>query len=247
MIEYFTNRDSHSGEIFRGMLADRGVKFGTPGEAIVNYGAYVVDERGLPTLNKAVGTFDKLRALMLMQAAGVSVPPFCAGMSGDEGMYPCLGRKLHHSKGKDIVWLGHRDDYQVPLHNAAGHIDYSIKYIPASAEYRVWAWRGEAIAVYKKVLHDPQEVEGRTGSKWYGAFGYEYVEETPAELSSLGAGAIGALSLDWGAVDVIHGVDGEYFVLEVNTEPWLSARLRGGLRLARKVEDWVNAGYPERI
>jgi glutathione synthase/RimK-type ligase-like ATP-grasp enzyme len=48
--------------------------------------------------------------------------------------------------------------------------------------------------------------------------------------------------MDWGAVDILHGLDGKYYVLEVNSMPDISSNIRvSGIRLADRIHRWAEA------
>jgi glutathione synthase/RimK-type ligase-like ATP-grasp enzyme len=55
------------------------------------------------------------------------------------------------------------------------------------------------------------------------------------------------LGLDFGAVDVLLGRDGKFYVLECNTAPGVEGEGRQVIQaLARKIANWVKKGYPTR-
>lgn len=218
------------------MLNERGLLRGKV-QGIVNYGYGGADEH-LPTLNRWAGTFNKLQELRRLKDQGVRTVPFA--MHAGELRGVVLGRKLHHTRGTDIkMGPGARGDYFTQL-------------VPKDREFRVWSFRGKHLATYEKVLEYPGR-NGRHGRNrevwnWRNGYAYRFVdpEGVPKALREVGAMAVDALSLDFGAVDIIYGTDRRYYVLEVNTAPGVEGRRQGLTSLVNCIERWVNNGCKER-
>lgn len=168
-------------------------------------------------------TSDKLESLDVLESAGINVPNYTTERSelGDEIDYPALGRDESHTRGEDIrLILQQRDDY------FGDSADYFVEYIPTEREYRMHVVNGEVIHTHEKRLRseeDPQPPYLRNHETgWIFA---SPREQTPPER--LAIDAVGTLGLDFGAVDIIRGEDGEFYVLEVNSAPSLDeANLR---------------------
>lgn len=225
-----------TGRELKAMLDERGLLRGRV-QGIVHYG-YGGAEEHLPTLNRWAGTFDKLQELTRLKDQGVRTVPF-ARRAGD--LYGVvLGRKLHHTRGTDIkIGPGARGDYFTQL-------------VDKDREFRVWAYRGKCLATYEKTLDYPARL-GRRGRNrevwnWRNGYAYNFVDPAgvPDALKEMGAMAVDALSLDFGAVDIIYGKDRRYYVLEVNTAPGVEGRRQGLTSLVNCIERWVNNGFKER-
>lgn len=99
------------------------------------------------------------------------------------------------------------------------------KYIPKKREFRVHVFGGKAILVSekrKKKGVDSDYVIRANHKGW--VFCYKDVNE-PDGLRVLGVDAVGALGLDFGAVDIIYNEKlNKMYVLEVNSAPGLCSK-----------------------
>jgi len=194
-------------------------RYGLPkvrGVFIVSYG------RNLPQahLNKQLVP-DKRRALDILKDNNVPTPVVIS--KADINNYPAeefpvLGRKTHHTKGKDVVFIKTKEDLDTMDKSA---IDYYVKYIPKWAEYRVHVLDGKAELVAVKI-HEDREV-AKASPVWNFDSGWKqftYEGEHQQALKEIGENAIKALGYDFGAVDIIRR-DKDYYVLEVNSAPAL--------------------------
>jgi hypothetical protein len=228
--------------LLRDMLTERGLLRGEV-KGIVNYGHHPASN--LPTLNAKAGCQDKYQELQKLKEAGVKTVPF--SRSALDLRVPILGRKFHHTRGRDIFL------YQVrPLMRGDRLSDYYTQLVPKRNEYRVWAFRGKALATYEKILTYPAKNGRRRRSRevwnWANGYGYEFVHPDSAsgELKTMGAKAVEALDLDFGAADIILGTDGKYYVLEVNTAPGVEGRRQGMTSLVNCIEKWATGGFKPR-
>lgn len=238
-----------TGVLLGQLLTEAGLHINTPGEqaeAIVSYGVPVTSS-ALPVLNGNAGRINKYEELQRLHSAGVLVPPHA--LDGRGLTFPILGRKFKHSKAKDIVPIL-QNDVEFQWRTQGGACDYFVQYIPRRREYRVWSYRRRPIAVYEKVMRYPERYSvGRTagiGWNWGHGFAFEYYREAPEELKRLGAQAVESVGLDFGAVDIIHGMDARLYVLECNSAPGVQAVRHGISALAAKIVKWHNLGYPAR-
>lgn len=162
-------------------------------------------------------TSDKLESLDILESAGINVPEYTTDRDalGDDIDYPALGRDESHTRGEDIrLILQQRDDY------FGESADYFVEYIPTEREYRMHVVNGEVIETHEKRLlsnEDPQPPYLRNHETGW-IFAEPREREPPNRLAK---DAVGALGLDFGAVDIIRGEDGEFYVLEVNSAPSL--------------------------
>jgi hypothetical protein len=108
----------------------------------------------------------------------------------------------------------------------AGNPDFYSKYIPTSREFRVHAFRGEVLKISEKLLTDQEKFEVPWIRNFDNGYTFRQVRDLRGFLRTrvedAGKNAVDALGLDFGAVDVILGDDGEVYVLEVNTGPGLA-------------------------
>jgi hypothetical protein len=228
-----------TGRLLREMLGAKGLLTG-PARGVVNYGHG--GPSNLPMLNKRAGTINKLQELQLLGEKGVRTVPFGGFRDFNSGLV--MGRNVHHTRGTDIVVLragegGPRRDFYTQL-------------IPKRREFRVWAYRRTCIGVYEKVLTYPKKLgrKGRSREVWNWRNGYSYLfrraSEMPAELKLLGTRSVDALGLDFGAVDIIEGQDGQFYVLECNSAPGTEGPRQGLTSLVNHIEKWARNGFKKR-
>lgn len=231
-------RGSITGRALREILHERGL-VGEP-QGLVSYGVSL--DRTLPTLNANAGRVNKWQELGILKDRGLPVPPFA--LDAEELSFPVLGRKRNHTRGRDIVPILAKDsDYE--YRKNGGHFDFVVQYVARRTEFRVWSYRRRHLATYEKVFRYPEQYR-RIGCAADNGFAFEYVREPQEELKDLGGRAVDALDLDFGAVDILQSVDGRYYVLEVNTAPGVEGPRHGLIKLADKIQRWIELGYPRR-
>lgn len=229
--------------LLQSMLRDKGLLKGQV-EGIVNYGHFPAES--LPTLNARAGTVNKYEELVRMDKAGILTIPFSKDARDLDA--PIFGRKLHHTRGRDII------HYRVrPMLRGETSSDYFTQVVPKAKEYRVWAFRGKALATYEKEL-EYAERNGRRGRNpevwnWANGYAYHFVhpDTAPSGATSLAVAAVDALGLDFGAVDLLWGKDRHFYALEVNTAPGTQGQPRQGISsLVNCIERWAKGGFPQR-
>lgn len=183
---------------------------------------------------------DKLNSLQRISNAGIPTPDWVRSRDeiSDAFGYPALGRAENHARGEDIdLILQWRDAY------LTDNNDYFVEYIPTDLEYRMHVVDGEVVKVHEKRLRSEASNHPFIRNSETGWVFMEPREEPPRD--QLAVDAVGALGLDFGAVDVIRGEDGEEYVLEVNSAPSLDeANLqRYGDALAEMAEIEDVAGF----
>lgn len=247
MIELRVSRSSGpTGRVLQQLLQARGVRCGPGADAVVCYGAGSGGR--LPSLNGAAGRMDKFEQGLVMQRAGVRVPEHynpveAARLAQDH--FPLLGRRIQHRGGTDITIALQVED--VPLRAAAG-AQFFTRFIPSRREFRVWTYRGRHLGTYEKVCVRPNQYRG-IGRNYDNGFAFQLVREgdIPREGVAASSAAVSALNLDFGAVDMLLGKDGRFYVLEVNTAPGVEGPGRQAITLlADHISRWVTAGYPRR-
>jgi RimK-like ATP-grasp domain len=208
-------------------------------DVVVCWGVSMRDNavRQVPSLNGHVNLFNKYRALELFEKADVRVPvtfqPHLAERFLAKEPLPWFGRRYYHERGKDIqVCKTPRD-----VHEAVNYVDFFSVYVPNQNERRVWVYKDEALAVYEKEYARPgidnyKNLEVRS----------ELRDDLLRDRTLTGGAikAVKALKMDFGAVDVLTGDDGNYYFLEVNSMPDISSNIRvSGIRLANRISRWA--------
>lgn len=201
----------------------------TSPDVVINWGASFVAARVnyqkvLNTPDAVARASNKLEAFKALSQAGVSVPEWVETEAGakdwlDGGSDVVMRHKLngHSGDGIEIVTTGEGPGGLVP-------VPLYTKYIKKKDEYRIHVFQGEAFFVQRKARKldvPPEEVNWKVRNLAGGfIFAHKDVEVDDVARTEAVA-AVAALSLDFGAVDIIHGTDGKFYVLEVNTAPGL--------------------------
>ena len=207
-----------TGALLQQYLTDRGVTIGRSYTHGICYGGSI--GRAENILNQQC-IMDKIARLNTMRAHGVQTVPW---FSKDDiphrhlVNYPLLARKSHGFGGTDIVPVFQPEE--LPWRITAGW-DWFSQYIPVRTEYRVWLFRGECIGTYEKIMQRPADYK-YIGRNFRNGFEFQPVTNI-SRISSLGNSALDAIGLDFGAVDILVGMDDGVYVLEVNTAPGVLA------------------------
>lgn len=193
-----------------------------------------------PTLNARAGQANKLQQLQKFKDAGILTPQFWTKVPSEPSDFPVLGRTLHHHGGKDIALL------MQPGDATWAHSDYFMRYVPRETEYRVWVYRRRHLGTYEKRQIAASK---RIGANHRNGFSFQLLtsEAVPEALRDTSARAVDVLGLDFGAVDVLKGVDGKLYVLEVNSAPGVEGEGRQVIQaLAAKIKKWEALKFPKR-
>lgn len=200
-----------------------------------------------PALNAHVNQFDKYEAFFPMVKLDVSVPSvfsmqdFVSTLPQYLPVFPWLARKKHHVKGKDIEVIKTYKEAQAI--KFAGTHDFFSVWIPTKTEYRVWVFQDQVLAVYEKTFKGEGEYEGFMRNRRFG-FKFEKRDDLRGVKSLVknSVNAVKAVNMDFGAVDVLEGKDGKFYVLEVNSMPHIDSTERSsGIRLAAAMSKWAEA------
>src|SRR5688572_8710651 len=197
----------------------------------------------MPILNARAGMADKYEQLLDLKRAGVRVPPIYGVDTNIK--FPLLGRKRHHRAGKDLVPVFQQEE--IEWRRRAGS-SFFVEFIPRAAEYRVWVFRKAHLGTYQKFMERPAEYK-KIGWNYHNGFVFRLSASTeiPRGAVDLAVASLGALSLDFGAVDILRGKDGNFYVLEVNTAPGVEGPGRQVIQgLGRHIAEWEKKGYPKR-
>ena len=236
-----------TGRLLRELLEDRGVQVGREGaHAVVGWGVGGTNQ--LPTLNASVGRRNKLQELQRFHEVGISAPRVYTNIP-PAGAYPVLARRVQHHGGLDIRLC--RDRETAVLRRAQGR-DFFTEYLAQSqTEFRYWIYRRRHLGCYEKVRvrPAPYRLRRRIGRNHRLGYAFELVpaEQVRRDGVELAARAVESLGLDFGAVDVIVGRNGQLYVLEVNSAPGVEGEGRQVIQaLADKIANWERLGYPRR-
>jgi glutathione synthase/RimK-type ligase-like ATP-grasp enzyme len=235
-----------TGALLMQYLEDRGVNLGRSTTHGICYGGSI--DHTEHVLNQRCNT-DKITRMEAMQAHGVRTVPWFSKDNWDRIparalTYPLLARKSYGFGGTDIVPIFQPEE--LPWRIAAGW-DWFSQYIPVRTEYRVWLFQGECIGMYEKVMQRPADYKyiGRNFRN-----GFEFQQVVPLHgICDLGDDALRAIGLDFGAVDILVGMDNQIYVLEVNTAPGvLASHAEPTLAiLADRMTSWVRHTYVQGL
>ena len=163
---------------------------------------------------------NKHLCFIALESNGVSIPEFTNDrFAATMWNCPVVVRHTvtgHSGQGLEIVDSGVLPP--APLYT---------KYIKKSDEYRVHVVRGEPILIQRKArrLDVPDEVVDWRVRNYGNGFTYALADNAPADVIAQAILAVQALTLDFGAVDVIYNTrQNRAYVLEVNTSPGLEGR-----------------------
>ncbi len=199
-----------------------------------------------PFLNAHVNQYDKFNCFNEFRDNGVLCPNtfgvgevFAKQVNHILPPFPWLARKRHHTKGKDIVVV--KTFKEAGSVVAAGNHSFFSVFIPTDTEYRVWVLGNKAFATYEKVYKGKGEYEGFMRNR---RFGFKFIKRDELigthQIEGPCIKAVAALGMDWGAVDILKGKDGTYYVLEINSMPHIDSIQRSsGVRLAKHVSIWA--------
>lgn len=222
------------------------------GDSIVCWGNSFTGR--VPSLNRNAAQFDKLQQLRVLSSpeshnlrtvpfhptSSTSVPP--------NTFYPAFMRKLSHAGGVDIRLALEPEHASLYTRNGWS---FATKYIPNQKEFRIWVYRRQHLGTYEKILARPNEflASRRFGANFDNGYSFQLVasENVPRAAVEMASAAVQALGLDFGAVDMLHGRDGQFYILEVNTAPGVEGPDRQVIQmLATKIAWWAEHRFPRR-
>lgn len=210
-------------------------------DVVVCWGCSMRDQyiKKVPALNGNVNLYNKCTALKRFNLNGCTIPSLVETYDKDMkyrvGQWgPWFGRNLSHEKGRDITVF---QTYEEVLKDRSK--DFYTLYVPHIKELRVWTFKGEAFAVYHKQYRNPG-IDNYKNMEYRSELREDLLRNQSLMYSAVKATE--ALLLDFGAVDILEGTDGKYYVLEVNSMPDISSLERvSGIRLANLVSKWTEA------
>lgn len=233
-----------TGRILEGLMRDRGLL--RRDGAIVSYGVPVRGER---VLNGNAGRLDKYEQGLRLAERGVSVVPHLNEQGALRALAngrELLARKRNHVGGRDIRRVNSGNQVRSRLIRGW---HFFTPYIPSRTEYRVYVYRGRHLGTYEKVLRYPERRRRSIGRNYHNGYAFQLVgsANVPRAAVDLANAAVAGLDLDFGAVDILAGSDGRYYVLEVNTAPGVESGERQVAQgLVEHWARWAERGYPVR-
>jgi hypothetical protein len=178
------------------------------------------------TLNNSLPP-NKLWELKKCHEAGVITVPFSA--TPDHYGEQWFGRLLKHTKGRDIT-TNHNEQR-----------DFWTRVIPKRREHRVHVFGGLAVRSGTKVKPDGTFTDEQPIWNLDHGFQIRYEHEVPRGAKELAKAAVKACGLDFAAVDVLEGTDGQFYFLELNTAPGLHGNT------CQKYAEKIIAAYKEKV
>jgi glutathione synthase/RimK-type ligase-like ATP-grasp enzyme len=184
----------------------------------VNYGASWSTHPGALNSPESIGrAANKRVALETMRAAGVPTL-FLPGPIEEVNTWPCVARRDFHQGGRGFFLCHSRRELDRAIRKGATHCQ---TYLEGAREFRVHVFQGQSIKLSEKIGGGNH----RTGATFVHPreFGHR------KRLRQAAKGAVLALGLDFGAVDLLWkrvedpgGYVDVCAVLEVNTAPRLT-------------------------
>mgnify|MGYP001575276022 CR=1 FL=1 len=245
---------AQTGAVLQQYLTDRGV-YNPQSRATVHYGyPHYPTKYGLNGHRLGTVGLGKAEGMRLMNAAGCRTVPYftaddVAANAKDVAAgwfptlrYPMLARKAHGMGGQDIATVFQPEE--IPWRIAAGWTWFS-EYVPVDKELRVWMFRGRCLDTFEKVMERPHDYT-RIGRNFDNGFQFQYTHAYP-EANRQSALALRAQGLDFAAIDLLLGKDGNTYILETNTAPGaLKSKAQVTVaKLADCITEWSQEGYPE--
>ncbi len=199
---------------------------------VINWGGHVTPRwwtGGLNAPDKVAVSSNKLRALSMMKAAGVSIPEFTTNVEVAKQWYRekkvVVGRRvLSGSQGIGIHIFSLNPEHDAP--EEPNGCPLYTQHLRHKREFRIHVFGASVIHMAEKRRR--RGFENR--SEWVRnhANGYVFCTDNldvPAVVQEQAVAATRAVGLDFGAVDVVfREKEGRAFVLEVNSAPGMEGR-----------------------
>lgn len=214
-------------------------------QSVVCWGVQLPRTPAGPTLNGTI-IMDKLDQLRRFWDAGVPIPTvallnregqvFTVAPAGvRDGRW--LARSRHHRGGNDI--LGPMDFDELRQELRVEPTRFGVRYIEKTHEWRVHIFQGRVLRIARKVPNEGATVVWNQANSHF-KYDIRPGPETLRQLTTLGTGAVAALGMDFGAVDIIKG-QGGFYVLEVNSAPGISDNQNTLDAYVQAMRGWADA------
>lgn len=230
----------------------RGVSGGTLQQVITRLNIlHMLAMQGVVIYNdvKAIErTVDKAMTSFLLQLHGVSTPPTWIAESrthaesirqiAAQNNQTLVIKPLFGSQGLGVRKLQAHEPLPVPMQQFVDGVYYLQQLIEtpmiadkdAPHDYRVFVISGKVVAAMKRI-----------GASWVNnvaAGGRCEVAEQNQSMSELALKAAAAVAIDYCGVDIIQAINGDYYVLEVNSIPaWKGLQSVTELNMAQLLVD----------
>lgn len=210
-------------------------------DTLINWGASKIDREieYNEIVNRPIAVaraVDKLQAFKWIEGSGVA-PPFTesrveASRWLAEGVCKevVCRTKLNGHSGAGIV-MANTIEKLVPA-------PLYVQYIPKKEEYRLHVHNEKVFFIQRKARNKAipdDEVNWKIRNHGNGFIFAHKGVDVPEEAKQAAITAVAFLGLDFGAVDIILGTDGEWYVLEVNCAPGIEP---GSTTLEKYVEQF---------
>lgn len=169
-------------------------------------------------------TSDKRAFRLLLSKNGLSMPSW--GSLNEyllEDAHKVTGKVLlrpeHHTRSQDMYVCTELSEV-VKATQSIGGPYYISKFVQKKNEYRIFIAQNRVVWMIKK---HPKSAEDVTwGCVEEGNFEYIGWSDWNKNVVRVGLASMKLSGLDFGAVDIVEDQEGNFYVLEVNTAPWLS-------------------------
>lgn len=200
-----------------------------PGDFIINWGngnkpkwAWGIDKAAgiLNRWDKVDNSINKLDTFNLLKKAGVNTVPWTTSFDKASGWaeadkWVCCRQQIEGKDGEGLVLA------KGP--GAVMHSPLYTQYVPIAKEFRAYVVRDKLIQVLDKRRDTELLAQGKVNedvrTESNGWVFCQYGFHPPVGIEKLAIGAIKALGLDFGGVDIVQGKDSKLYVLETNTAP----------------------------
>ena len=194
---------------------------GRPSDTIINWGnvKQVHNSRYLNPLSAVQAAANKLETFRLLKQASVPTPEWFTSASNLDPDQTYVARtELYGHSGVGIVTAKPEDLPSAPLYT---------QFIDKVAEYRAIVVGDKVVDFKQKKKRNSQSEDNPDGHigehdpyVWNLNGGYVFARNDinpPIEAAPTSIGAVQALGLTYGAVDLIEDAEGKIYVLEINT------------------------------
>ncbi len=175
--------------------------------------SHMPSERTINRLEAISRNTNKLQSLEIMREAGIQTVPF--SINPNDLIYPVVGRSSNHIGGSDIRLYLQPADLE---YMEGSRPSFFTQYIPRQNEWRVHVANHKILCILLKV---PQRENYNQLLCSHSGWRYVEISDVPSDLMH-SLTVIDTIDLDFGAVDVMQGMDNQIYFLEANTAPGFS-------------------------
>lgn len=198
-----------------------------PGERVVN------------TARSIHLVHDKAGFRRTLNEEGLSPVTWTEAWGKGKMMFPCVVRPRIHQEGKNFYLCSNQTEMEMAAIKC-GEGWYASQYVDKVAEYRICCMQGRVLLVINKSPADPSDLvwgRGKTTIVNWDGWPLEGIKKALASIELSG--------LDFAGVDVIKDKQGNYYVLELNTAPYLEGQYQR--QCFTKGFDWIVEHGKKRI